>query len=158
MMNSTILRSVMIAAISAALPPKAFAQSPSLLQPQGPTMNNRIGNIYGNYGIITQGQLGNNTIVHGPVQRRLTDPGAEPLKAQILRELPKDKPITVTAVLGDGEAIQFAHEIHAFMKANGFNVGEGGISQGVFSGVVKGLIKQDNADGSINFIVGANAP
>jgi hypothetical protein len=81
------------------------------------------------------------------------------LQAQILRELPKDKPITVMALMGDGEGIQFAHQIHAFMRANGFMMKEpDGISQGVFSGPIKGLQRRDEKDGSITFIVGPNLP
>jgi hypothetical protein len=118
---------------------------------------NTMGNIYGNQGIITQGQSGNNTIIQGPIPRHLSDSRAVSLKAQILREVPKDKPITVMAIMGDAEAIEFAHEIHAFMKENGFQMKEpGGISQGVFTGAVKGLSKRDEKDGAITFIVGAN--
>jgi hypothetical protein len=86
----------------------------------------------------------------------LTDPRAESLKAQILREVPKARSITVMAIMGDAEAIQFAQEIHAFMKSNGFLMKKpDGISQGVFSGAVKGLsMKEEN--GGITFIVGAN--
>jgi hypothetical protein len=80
------------------------------------------------------------------------------LKAQILHDLPKDKPITVMAIMGDAEAIEFAQEIHAFMKANGFMMKEqDGVSQGVFSGPVKGLQKRDDP-GGITFIVGTNTP
>jgi hypothetical protein len=124
-----------------------------------PMSNNSIGNIFGNQGIITQGQIGNNTLNIGPQPRNIDSPEAAGLKEQILRELPKDKPITVTALLGDGESIQFAQQIHAFMKANGFTMREpNGISQSVFTGVVKGLQKRDQPDGSITFIVGSNLP
>jgi hypothetical protein len=99
------------------------------------------------------------TVNVGATARRITDPRAAPLKEQILRELPKDKPITILAVMGDTEAIQFAYDIHAFMKENGFNMKEpNGISQGVFAGVVNGLQRRDEPDGSITFIVGANTP
>jgi hypothetical protein len=125
----------------------------------GPLMNNGIGNIYNNQGIITQGQIGNNTLNVGPQPRNISAPQAAGLQAQILRELPKDKPITVMALMGDGEGIQFAHQIHAFMRANGFMMKEpDGISQGVFSGPIKGLQRRDEKDGSITFIVGPNLP
>jgi hypothetical protein len=125
----------------------------------GNTMaQNTIGNIYGNQGIITQGQTGNNTIIQGPLSRHLSEPRMDGLKAQILREIPKDKPITVMAIMGDGEGIEFAEEIQTFMKANGFQMKGDGIAQGVFTGPVKGLQKRDETDGSITFIVGANAP
>ena len=121
--------------------------------------NNTIGNIFGNQGIITQGQIGSNTLNLGPQPRNIDSAQAVSLKSQILHELPKDKPITVMAMLGDGESIQFALQIHAFMKANGFTMKEpGGISQGVFTGVVKGLQRNNEADGSITFVVGSNLP
>jgi hypothetical protein len=126
---------------------------------QGPNMNNSIGNIFGNNGIITQGQIGNNTLNVGPQPRNIDSAQAASLKTQILSELPKGKPITVMALMGDGEGIQFAQQIHAFMKANGFTMKEpSGISQGVFTGAVKGLQRRDEADGSITFIVGSNLP
>lgn len=116
-----------------------------------PIINQNV-NSYNQSGGITA-----HTLNIGPTPRKLSDPRSEGLKAQILRELPRDKPITVIAVLGDGEAIQFAQEIHAFMKAQGFTMKEpNGISQSVFSGVVKGLVRQDKPDGGIDFIIGAN--
>jgi hypothetical protein len=118
---------------------------------------NSMGNIFGNQGIITQGQFGNNTIIQGPLARHLSDPRADTLKTQILSDIPKDKPITVMAIMGDAEAIEFAQEIHAFMKANGFEMKEpGGISQGVFTGAVKGVGLRKENDGGLTFIVGAN--
>ncbi len=119
---------------------------------------NTIGNIYNNQGIITQGQQGNNTIIQGPIPRHLSDQRAESLKAQILREIPKNKPITVMAVMGDAEAIEFAIEIHGFMKSNGFLMKEpDGVSQGVFTGPVKGIALQTRGD-EFTFVVGTNIP
>ena len=122
-----------------------------------PTSDNSLGNIYNNQGIITQGQNGNNTLNVGPVPRNLDSAWGAPLKAQILKDLPRDKPITVMAVLGDTEAIQLAQQIHAFLKANGYKLTEDGISQGVFSGVVKGLTVNDNGT-TRTFVVGSNLP
>ena len=78
------------------------------------------------------------------------------LKTQILREIPKDKRIDVTAVMGDAEAMEFAQEIYSFMKDNGFNVDPHGISQTVFSGPVKGLNLQKGNNDDFMFVVGAN--
>ena len=89
------------------------------------------------------------TVNFGPQPRRMD----ETLKAKILSDIPRSKPITVTALLGDGEACQFAEEIHAFLKNHGFPVAEGGISQGVFSGTVNGLTFDPD---SSEFVVGAN--
>jgi hypothetical protein len=48
----------------------------------------------------------------------------------------------------------FAEEIHAFLKANGFNMREsGGISQGVFMPTPRGLIVEAEGDG-LKFVVG----
>jgi hypothetical protein len=128
-----------------------FAAEPAMSQNPPNTM----GNILNNQGIITQGQTGNNTIV-GSIPRSIDQPRMEALKRQILSELPKDKPITVMAVMGDSEAINFAVQIHSFLKANGFPLAEeGGISQGVFSGSVKGLGVRDDGK-TRTFIVGAN--
>src|SRR5690349_12902851 len=88
---------------------------PNQIFAQGSNVTNSIGNIYNNQGLITQGQTGNNTIIQGPIPRRMAEGRADSLKAQILRELPRDKRITVMAVMGDGEAVQFAQEIFAFM-------------------------------------------
>lgn len=102
---------------------------------------------------------GNNSITNnfGPVARQLDSPWGTPLKAQILRDVPRDKPITVMAILGDGESIQLALQIHAFLKANNFKLREDGISQGVFTSLVKGLIVQPDGDG-LKFIIGSNLP
>jgi hypothetical protein len=130
-----------------------------MLQTEEAMAQNTMGPIYSNQGIITQGQFGNNTIIQGPIPRHLSDQRTDGLKVQILREIPKDKPVTVMAIMGDAEAIEFAQEIHTYMKANGFTMREpNGISQGVFTGPVKGLQKRDESDGSITFIVGANLP
>ncbi len=109
---------------------------------------------YSQSGGITAG-----TVNIGPVPRSLNNEvWAVPLKAKILRELPRDKPITVMAVMGDSEAISLAQEIAAFLKANGFPLTEdGGISQGIFSGPVKGLGVRDDGK-TRTFIVGANQP
>jgi hypothetical protein len=72
-----------------------------------------------------------------------------------LKELPRDKEITVTALMGDAEAFQLATEIFAFLKDNGFNLKESGLSQAIFSKPIKGLAVQPQGDG-LNFIVGSN--
>jgi hypothetical protein len=79
----------------------------------------------------------------------------QPLKAQILREMPRDKEITVTALLGDGDAIRLANKIYNFLKDNGYKLKENGIAQSVFNNPVNGLIVQPQGDG-LQFIVGAN--
>jgi len=125
--------------------PDGNAQSPPVVN-QGP------GSAYsfGQQGGITAG-----TVNIGPTKRSLSDSRTEPLKTQMLSELPRDKPITVIGLLGDSESVGFATEIHAFLKGNGYNMREpGGISQSVFTPLPKGLIRDDKPDGSIELIIG----
>jgi hypothetical protein len=105
----------------------------------GDSYNNN-GNNFGHMGPIHN---------HGPQPRKMD----AALKQQILNEMPRDKAITVMALVGDAEACQFAEEIHAFLKANGFPLTEDGISQGIFSGVPKGVSFET---GSAQLVVGAN--
>lgn len=92
------------------------------------------------------------TVNLGPQPRHMSDV----LKRQILQELPRTRPITVVAIMGDAEAHHFAQEIHAFLGANGFPLKEAnGISQAMYNVTPKGL--GFNPDTS-EFIVGANLP
>ena len=93
------------------------------------------------------------TVNLGPQQRVLTDE----IKRQLLENVPKDKPVAITALLGDSEAIVFATDLFSFMKANGFKMAEDGISQGVFSGPVIGTNVQLGPD-KTTVVVGANLP
>ena len=95
---------------------------------------------------------------YGPVPRHLDSQWATSLKEQILRDVPRDKPITVVAIMGDGESIQFAMEILAYLKANGFKVTQDkNVDQALFTGPVKGQIVEPKGDG-LQFIVGTNLP
>ncbi|MFZ8310592.1 hypothetical protein ACO1LC_14155, partial [Staphylococcus aureus] len=78
------------------------------------------------------------------------------LKAQLLSQLPRDKPINITTLMGDTESIEFGLQIFKFLKDNGFpNVGDG-ISQSIFTGAPPhGLHFNTNTN---EFIVGANLP
>jgi hypothetical protein len=89
------------------------------------------------------------TVNLGPQPRRMD----ETLKAQILSEIPRSKPITVAALLGDGEACQFAEELHTFLKNHGFPVTGERIDLVVPSGTVKGLTFDPDRS---EFVVGAN--
>ena len=87
------------------------------------------------------------TVNIGPQQRTVT----EALRQQIRTQVPRIKPITVIAVMGDGEALRFARELHDVLKAEGFPLREDGVSQGMFSEPVDGL--NFNVD-TAEFIVG----
>ncbi len=100
-----------------------------------------------------QGGITANSVTIGPPVRNLESPSLQPLKQQILSQLPRDKEITVMAIMGDMESIDLAQQIHTFLKDNGFKLKEPkGISQGVFTGPVHGL--QFNPDTNV-FVVGA---
>jgi hypothetical protein len=74
------------------------------------------------------------TVNIGPQKRKLN----ATLKQQLL-SLPRTNPITVMAMMGNAESMDFAIEIHEFMQSAGMPMAESGISQGMFMGVVKGL-------------------
>jgi hypothetical protein len=132
------------AVVIATMPDGGNAQSPVVNQGPGSAFS------YGQQGGITAG-----TINIGPTRRSLSDPRAASLKQQMLSELPRDKPITVEAILGNGESVEFAREIHAFLKQNSFAMKEpGGISQSVFSGSPKGVSLRNEANGELTIIVG----
>ena len=109
--------------------------------------NNQIHNVtsYNQSGGVTA-----HTVNIGPQRRKMDDA----LRNQILTQLPRDKEISVTAVMGDGEALEFALEINAFLHANGFKVPSAtGISQAVFVGSVPPL-QFDPTQNSL--VVGSN--
>ena len=62
----------------------------------------------------------------------------ERLRSELLRIIAerRDAPISVTAVLGDGEALGFAREIKGFLEDEGYKVD--GVNQAVYSGPVVG--------------------
>lgn len=93
------------------------------------------------------------TVNLGPQQRRLDSAWGVPLKAQILKDLPRAKPIVVMSMLGDAETYRLGQEIHAYLKSNGFTMAEDGISQGVFNPPPRGL-EVDNKGEQLIFIVG----
>jgi hypothetical protein len=98
-----------------------------------------------------QGGITAHSVTIAPPSRNLDAPENQTLKQQMLSQLPKDKEISVTAILGDAESIDFALQINGFLKANGFKVKDG-ISQAVFTGAVHGLSFNPETN---NFVVGA---
>ncbi len=93
-------------------------------------------------GGITAGQ-----VIVGPQPRRLNDG----LRGQLRSALPHDKKVTVVAVMGDGEAFQFASEIKQFLEGETYNVS--GVDQAVYSGPVVGQRIQPRDDG-LEVIIG----
>lgn len=88
-----------------------------------------------------------NTVNVGSNPRRIT----RDLEDQVMQMTAGYKRITVTAVLGDGEALQFADSIFRFLKAKGRNVE--GVNQAVYMQPVVGQIAEADGD-TINLIIG----
>ena len=86
------------------------------------------------FNVTSIGQRGGITagIVNvGPQARRL-DTG---VKAQLGQLLPdKSRTVTVTSVLGDGEALSFATQIKDYLASQGYRIN--GVNQAVFTGIV----------------------
>jgi len=101
---------------------------PSVIQGPGSAFS------YGQTGGITAG-----TVYVGPQARDLNSAWGAPLKAQILKDLPRDQEISVTSIMGDAESSDLAVQIYDFLKANGFKLKDGGISQSVFIPTPHGL-------------------
>ncbi len=134
-------------------PMPANSQTPS--SPVPPQQN-----IYGGGNVFSYGQSGGitaGTVNVGPIPRSLNQPRMESLKKQIQDQVPKDKPIIVTALLGDSEAVNFAYELQSYLKNNGYKLKEDSIDQSVFTASVKGIILRDDGE-TRTFIVGANLP
>ena len=96
-------------------------------------------------GGITAGQ-----VKIGSIPRRL-DMGGQ---SQLRSLLPKDKPVTVTSVMGDGEAFQYANEIKSFLVADGYTVD--GVNQALYSEpkIGQGIVPGDD---SFEVIIGTRA-
>ena len=62
------------------------------------------------------------------------------------------KKISVTAIMGDQEAFQFATQIQNYLVSKGHN--PDGVNQAVYTQPVKGQIVEQN-ENAINFIIGA---
>ena len=93
-------------------------------------------------GGITAGQVN-----IAPPARQLDANG----KSQLVEHLPKSKKVTVTSVMGDGEAHQFATQIKAFLEDEGYDVE--GVNQAIYTAPVQGQVIQPTENG-IGVIIG----
>jgi excinuclease UvrABC ATPase subunit len=85
----------------------------------------------------------------GPQDRKLTESTGQ----QLIDELKKrpDKEITVTAVMGDGEAFRFASQVKNFLTEKGYD--PKGVNQAVYTNPVEGQIINEKDD-KIDIIIG----
>jgi hypothetical protein len=97
-------------------------------------------------------QLGNNIMNFGPHQRELTPPLQEQLK-QIIKS---DASVGITAVLGDGEAYNFASQIKSYLDSEGYKVE--GVDQAVYTKPISGQIIEPPKEGNNTYriIIGEN--
>lgn len=129
-----------------------FGSNDGRRPPQGPFVFNQNVTSHNQTGGITA-----HTVNMGPPRRDISAPMCVPLKEQIRREIPRDKPITVVAVMGDGEAAEFALQLHGYLKAQGYTMAEAGISQAMYSTPPTNLNVQPSA-GGLEFVVGHYRP
>ena len=77
----------------------------------------------------TISQTNNNMInISQKTQRTLT----REMKAQLLKEMPRDFPVRVLSMNGDTESQAYGREIHAFLAGNGFEMDQGSPTSHMF--------------------------
>ena len=101
-----------------------------------------------NINFNTNYQIGDNNVNIGPQPRILNDSTAE----QLANLLDKSKSIRITAVLGDGEAFNFATQIKNFLFSKGYTVE--GVDQAVYAQPVMGQVVEKNSSGGFEIIIG----
>jgi hypothetical protein len=84
-----------------------------------------------------------------PPARQMT----QQMEAQLRQLVPTSNKVTVTAVMGDGEAFAFAQEITSWLRANGWAQVEG-VNQAVFSQPVFNQSVDNSKPGEIGIIIG----
>ena len=99
---------------------------------------------YNQSGGITAGEI------HVGEQARHITPE---VASQLYQHLPKDKKVSIAAVMGDQEAFRFANEVKDYLSSKGYTVD--GVSQSIYSRPVVGQIINRNDDGGFDIIIGA---
>jgi hypothetical protein len=88
-----------------------------LLHGEESMAQNKMGDIYNNQGIITQGQTGNNTIIQGPVRLSFTQEIADDLVSR----LPAGKTIVLQSI-GSNLDQAVADQYQQYLQAKGFEI------------------------------------
>jgi hypothetical protein len=85
---------------------------------EGAMAQNNMGPVSNNQGIITQGQVGNNTInIHASVRAQFTDK----IRSDILQMIPKDKRVDLKTIGGAADQA-IGDQVEQYMVANGYSV------------------------------------
>ena len=111
-------------------------------------MNQQPGNIF----VTSHNQMGGitaGTVNLGPIARQMNDQ----LGNQLKQNIPTHCKVTVTAVLGDGEAFGFANQVLAWIKSNGYTNVEG-VNQSVYSQPVMGQNINKISEKEVEIIIG----
>jgi hypothetical protein len=107
---------------------------------RGPMADNKQVNVtsHNQSGGITAGTVN----IYGKQPRHMSQENADFLRQHV----PTTKKVTVTAIMGDSEAMEFAQEVTTWLRANGWTNVDG-VNQAVFSGPVFGQNINPNKDG-----------
>lgn len=97
-------------------------------------------------------KFGDNTMNFGPQPRSLN----EQTKSQLSGLIKENQKVTVTAVMGDGEAFNFATQIKNYLAESGYEVS--GVNQAVYGQPIQGQFIQPpkTNDEAIEIIIGNN--
>ena len=96
---------------------------------------------------------------HGGITAHTVNVGAQPrhvtaeLVEQMNNNVPKTANVTVTAVMGDGEAFAFGNEILQWLNSNGY-INAVGVNQSLFSQPVSGQILEGDSERGFRIIIG----
>ena len=75
------------------------------------------------------------------------------LGQNLLAAIPNDSEVTVTAVMGDGEAFGFANQVLAWIRENGFPDAKG-VDQAVYTQPMIGQIINKKSEKEYDIIIG----
>jgi len=95
--------------------------------------------------------FGNNYMNFGKKPREID----ATIESKLKEYIPTSMKIVVTAVMGDQEALQFAHKIKDFLSENDYRVE--GVAQAIYDkSITKTRVEINSEEQSVNVIVGSN--
>ncbi len=132
--------------VSTPIPYRKSNKLPTSRQPTRDTVKTQIVNVSSNN---QSGGITANQVNFEAIPRKLN----ESIANQLLSNLhDKNENISITSVMGDGEAFRYASEITTFLKGKGFNRVDG-VSQAVFTKPVLGQFFDRDSTG-VKIVVG----
>jgi hypothetical protein len=85
-------------------------------------VTNRKGRPIIDQSVVSHNQSGGITAHTVNIDRRTKRTMTDEMKAGLLRDMPRDKPVQVMGMSGNTESMAFANEIHRFLQRNGFQM------------------------------------